>query len=172
MKGGAAGAMLCVATGLALGMAVRERLASRYVLLQQTQDMLSRLRVMLQQERMGLRELLEECAAGLEGSMPDRFRFVAEVLQREPLVAVQEAYHRAESQIPCPGEKRGEKAAMNQLFCEISTGTASMREQAVAACLRRLRPVMEEVEKHRQTGGKLCVQLGLLAGLMAGILLW
>ena len=172
MRGGAAGAMLCVTAGLALGMAVRERWTARYTLLQQTQDMLARLRVILQQERLGLRELLEECAAGHEGGMPDRFRLAAKILHQEPLAALQEAYRRAEMQIPCPGEQRSEKDALHQLFCEVGTGTASMREQAVAACLRRLKPAMEEAEKRCHTGGKLCVQLGLLTGLMMGILLW
>lgn len=172
MRGGAAGAMLCVAAGLAAGMAVRERWAARYTLIYQAQDMLARLRLMLQQERLGLRELLVECAAGLEGGMPERFRLAAEMLREKPLLTLREAYRCAEAQIPCPGEQRGEKEALRQLFGELGTGTAAMREQAVAACLRRLKPAMEETEKRRQTGGKLCVQLGLLAGLMAGIMLW
>ena len=172
MKGGAVGAMLCVAAGLAAGMAVRERWTARYVQLHQTQDMLARLRLMLQQERLGLRELLEECAAGMNGCLPDRFRLTAELLGREPLLPLREAYCRAAAQCPCPGEQRCEKTALRQLFGELGTGTAAMREQAAAACLRRLKPAMEEAQKRQQTGGKLCVQLGMLAGLMAGIMLW
>ncbi|MBE5793804.1 MAG: hypothetical protein E7323_03880 [Clostridiales bacterium] len=172
MTGGAAGAMLCIAAGLAAGMAVRERLLARHMLLHQTQDMLARLRLMLQQERLGLLELLEECCAARGGVMPERFRAVAAMVRQKPLLALREAYQRAEQQIPCPGEKNCDKEALRQLFCELGTGTAAMREEAVAACLRRLKPAMEETEKHHRSGGKLCVQLGLLAGLVAGIMLW
>ena len=172
MTGGAAGAMLCVAAGLAAGMAVRERWTARYALLQQTQDMLARLRLMLQQERLGLCELLEECAQGLDGGMPQRFRQAAEGLRKDPLLPLREAYRLAEAQVPCPGETQCEKEALRRLFGELSTGTAAMREEAVAACLRRLKPAMEDAQKRNQTSGKLCVQLGLLAGLMAGIMLW
>lgn len=172
MRGGAAGAMLCVAAGLAAGMAVRERWTARYAMLQQAQDMLARLRLMLQQERLGLCELLEECAQGLEGSMPQRFRQVADGLRKNPLLSLQEAYRLAEERVYCPGEERAEKEALRRLFGELGTGTAAMREEAVAACLRRLKPAVEDARKRRQTGGKLCVQLGLLAGLMAGIMLW
>ena len=172
MTGGAAGAMLCVAAGLAAGMAVRERWTARHQLLSQTQDMLARLRLMLLQERLGLCELLEESASGLEGAMPDRFRCAAQILRREPLLSLSEAYRRAEAHIHCPGEQRCERVALRQLCSEVSIGTAAMREQAVAACLRRLKPAAEEAQKRRQTGGKLCIQLGMLAGLMAGIMLW
>jgi len=90
--GGAAGAMLCVAAGLAAGMAVRERWTARYALLQQTQDMLARLRLMLQQERLGLCELLEECAQGLDGGMPQRFRQAADGLRKAPLLPLRELF--------------------------------------------------------------------------------
>lgn len=172
MTGGAPGAMLCVAAGLAAGMAVRERWAARHLLISQTQDMLARLRLMLSQERLGLCELLEESAAGMEGGMPDRFRITAKALRKEPLLTLKEAYRQAELQVRCPGEQQCERAALRQLFAEVGTGTAAMREQAAAACLRRLKPAAEEADKRRQTGGKLCVQLGLLAGVMAGIILW
>jgi len=170
--GGAAGALLCVAVGLATGMAVRERWAARYQMLQQAQDMLARLRLMLTQERLGLCELLEECTAGREGCMAERFRITAAHMRKQPLLPLGEAYRKAEEQCCCYGEERCERAALRQLFSELGTGTAAMREQAVAACLRRLKPAAEEAERRRLTGGKLCVQLGLLAGIMAGIMLW
>lgn len=172
MISGAAGALLCVAAGLAAGMAVRERWEARYQLVHQTQDMLARLRLMLTQERLGLCELLEECTARQEGCMAQRFRTTASLMRKKPLLALGAAYRQAEMQHRCPGEKQCERTALRQLFDELGTGTAAMREQAAAACLRRLKPVAEEVEKRRQTGGKLCVQLGLLAGIMAGIMLW
>jgi len=122
MTGGAAGAMLCVAAGLAAGMAVRERWTARHQLLSQTQDMLARLRLMLLQERLGLCELLEESASGLEGAMPDRFRCAAQILRREPLLSLSEAYRRAEVQIHCPGEQRCERVALRQLCSEVGSG--------------------------------------------------
>ena len=49
---------------------------------------------------------------------------------------------------------------------------AFWREQAVAAAMRRLKPVVEQARKSAHTGGKLCMQLGVLLGLMLGIALW
>ena len=47
-----------------------------------------------------------------------------------------------------------------------------MREQAAAACIRRLKPLAEKAQQEAEKAGKLCVQLGMLLGLMAGIILW
>lgn len=169
---GAAGALLCVAAGLCAGMAVREKWTARHRLLAQTQEMLTRLRLLLSQERMGLSELLQECAQCAGEGMPLRFGCVAETLRREPLLTLSEAYRKAEAQVSLPGEGAQEKAALRQLFGELGMGTAAMRETAVAGCLRRLKPIAEETERRCRTGGRLCVQLGLLAGIMAGIILW
>ncbi len=169
---GAPGALVCTVAGLAAGMAVRELWAAREQLLCQTQDMLTKLRLLLQQERMGLCELLEECAAGLEGGMPERFRLAAQRLRCEPLSSLEAVYRQAEAAVRCSGEQRIEKAAMRRLFSELGSGTAAMRERAVASCLRRLAPAEEKAKKRQDTGGKLCVQLGLLAGAMVGIMLW
>ena len=169
---GAAGALLCVAAGLSLGMAVREKWTARHLLLSRTQELLSRLRLLLSQERMGLCELLLECAAGQEGGMADRFAATAEKLRQEPLLTLAEAYRLAEKQLPLPGEGPQEKAALRQLFCELGMGTAAMREAAAAGCLRRLKPAAEEAERRCRSGGRLCVQLGMLAGVLAGIILW
>ncbi len=172
MMAGAAGALLCVAAGLSLGMAVREKWTERHRLLTQTQEMLSRLRLLLAQERLGMCELLTGCAAGLDGGMARRFTLVAEILRREPLLSLAEAYQQSEKQLSLPGEGTSERAALRQLFGELGMGTAAMREAAVAGCLRRLKPAAEEAERRFRSGGKLCVQLGMLAGIMAGIILW
>lgn len=171
MIAGAAGALLCVTVGLSLGMAVREKWNARNRLLNQTQEMLTKLRILLSQERLGMCELLETCADGGEG-MPGRFAFVAEQLRKEPLLSLPDAYRQAEMQMRLPGEGAQEKAALEQLFADLGMGTAAMREAAVANCLRRLKPAAEEAERRSRTGGRLCVQLGLLAGAMAGIILW
>lgn len=172
MIAGAAGALLCVAAGLSLGMAVRERWTARHRMLQQTQELLARMRLMLLEERLGLCELLEACAAGRNDGIGQRFCSVAQQLRSEPLTNLADAYRRAEAQLHISGEMAPEKAALRQLFGDLSVGTAAMREQAAAACLRRLKPVAEEAQRRAQTGSRLCVQLGLLAGLMAGIMLW
>jgi hypothetical protein len=139
-------------------------------LLDQTQEMLTRLRLLLSQERLGMCELLEACADG--GGMGERFAAVAAQLRQEPLLPLPDAYRRVARQCRLPGECAQERAALEQLFGDLGMGTAAMREAAVASCLRRLKPAAEEAEKRSRTGGKLCVQLGLLAGAMAGIILW
>ena len=50
-------------------------------------------------------------------------------------------------------------------------GTAR-RAQAAAACLRRLKPLAQAAREGAEASGKLCMQLGVLLGLMAGIALW
>lgn len=172
MIAGAAGALLCVAAGLSLGMAVRERWMSRYRMLQQTREILTRMRLRLQEERLGLCELLEACAAGRKDGISQRFCSVARQLRTEPLTNLADAYRLAEAQLHISGEMAQEKAALRQFFGDLAVGTAAMREQAAAACLRRLKPVEEEAQRRAQTGSRLCVQLGMLAGLMAGIMLW
>lgn len=169
---GAAGALLCVAAGLSLGMAVREKWNARCRLLTQTQEMLTKLRILLSQERLGMCDLLEACAADGGEGMPGRFALVAEQLRQEPLLSLTDAYRQAVEQLRLPGEGRQEKLVLEQLFADLGMGTAAMREAAVASCLRRLKPAAEEAERRSRTGGRLCVQLGLLAGAMAGIILW
>lgn len=61
---------------------------------------------------------------------------------------------------------------MEQLFSQLGAGTAAMRERAVSACLRRLGPLMDSAQREAENGGKICMQLGMLLGLMAGIILW
>lgn len=168
---GAAGALLCVAAGLSMGMAVREKWDARRRLLAQTQEMLAKLRILLTQERLGMCELLEACAEDGDG-MPRRFAAVAEQLRQTPLLPLRDAYRQAAVQIRLPGECAEEKAAMEQLFGDLGMGTAAMREAAVASCLRRLKPAAEDADRRSRNGGKLCVQLGLLAGAMVGIILW
>ena len=76
----------------------------------------------------------------------------------------------AESAVPW--EQEEEKSAMDSLFAQLGTGTAAMRERTVAACIRRLKPVCEKAYTEAEKGGRLCMQLGMLLGLMTGIALW
>ena len=61
---------------------------------------------------------------------------------------------------------------MRALYLQLGSGTAAMRAQAAAACLRRLRPLEEDARREAEKGGGLVMRLGLLLGLMAGIALW
>ena len=65
---GAAGALLCMALGTALGAGLKERRCARLRLLENEVELLARLRLMILEERLGLPALLRACAAdGGEG---------------------------------------------------------------------------------------------------------
>lgn len=172
MTGGAAGALLCCGAGMSLGMALREKWQARALLLAQTQELLARLRLLLTQERLGMCELLEECALGDQRGMAQRLCVTAECLRREPLQTLGEAYACACARVRLPGEGAAEKAALFRLFEELGLGSAAMKEAAVASCLRRLKPISAEAERKAAMGGKCCIRLGLLGGLVVGIMLW
>ena len=174
---GAAGALCCLAAGTAAGSWMRERRLARWRMLHGEIDALSGMRILLEQERPALPELLEECAgyvscgSGAE-QVVQRLRLAAGILVEEPLLGTGDAYALACARTYAPWEKQEERMAMEMLFRQLGTGTASMREQAAASCLRRLRPLAEEARTEAEKGGRLCMQLGLLLGVMAGIALW
>lgn len=174
---GAAGALCCMAAGTALGSWMRMRRMSRLNMLRAALEMLNAMRLLLETERLSLPELLETCAeyAGAgEGAkiVSDRLRSTAELLRQQPLEGVSYAYTFACAQNAAAWEQDEEKAALESLFNQLGTGTAAMKEQAAAACIRRLKPVCEKAQAEAEKGGKLCMQLGMLLGLMAGIALW
>ena len=174
---GAAGALCCLAAGAALGGWLRERRRARFSMLRAEMEMLGGMRLLLEQEKPAIPELLSLCAtyasekAGAE-IVARRLMLVSEVIVTEPLLGLSQAYARACAQIPAPWEQEEEKAAMETLFLQLGSGTAAMREQAAAACLRRIRPLVLSAQHEAETGGRLCMQLGVLLGLMAGIALW
>jgi len=174
---GAAGALCCLAAGSALGGWMRLRRMTRLNMLHALLDMLNAMRMLLETERMALPELLESCAdyAGTgEGAqiMRNRFCHAAHQLRQEPLEGMASAYAFACAQSQNAWEQEDEKAALESLFAQLGSGTAAMREQAAAACIRRLKPICEKAHAEAEKGGKLCIQLGMLLGLMAGIALW
>lgn len=170
---GAAGALMCMAAGTALGVAVRERRYARLRLIENELELLARLRLMLLEERLGLCQLLRECAAiGERGIFPRRMELTARTLENDPLTGSGNAYLQACHAAPAAWEQGEEKAALKALFNQLGTGTAAMREQAVASCMRRLRPCADHARSRAESGGKLFMQLGLLLGLMLGIALW
>ena len=174
---GAAGALCCLAAGTAMGSWMRERRMSRLRMLDALSDALGGMRLLLEQERPALTELLSDCAGYIsDGNGAEqaarRLRLTAEILEQEPLRGVADAYASACAKVYAPWERQEERAAMEMLFRQLGCGTAAMREQAAAACIRRLRPLAEEARKEAEKGGKLCMQLGMLLGLMAGIALW
>lgn len=170
---GLAGAIFCTLAGAAVGGALKERQHARLRLLESESEMLAQLRIMLIEERMGLGQLLVECAAlGGDSLFARRLRYAAKALDQEPLGGLERAYGKASDALPLYAETREDKAAMLHLFRQLGNGTSAMREQAVAAAMRRLKPVVEQARKSAHTGGKLCMQLGVLLGLMLGIALW
>ena len=160
---GAAGALCCLLAGTAAGSWLRDRRLRRLRTLRARLDVVASLRLMLEQERMGLTELLCQCAhyapTGPGGEQVSRrLLWGAHALVQEPLLSLGDAYAQACAQIPIPWEKAEEREAM--------------RAQAAAACLRRLRPLEEDARREAEKGGGLVMRLGLLLGLMAGIALW
>lgn len=174
---GAAGALCCLMAGTALGSWLRERRITRFQMLRAETEMLGGMRLMLEQERLSIPELLTISATyASNGSGAQeaarRFMLASEALVREPLVGLPAAYAQACARISAPWEQTEERSAMEQLFSQLGTGTAAMREQAVSACLRRLKPLVESSRVEAENGGRMCMQLGMLLGLMAGIILW
>lgn len=174
---GAAGALCCAAAGMALGVWMREKRMARFHMLQAMMEALGGMRLLLEQERPALPDLLMQgarYAGGGQGAQQaaDRLKRAAEHLMGNPILSVSEAYARACAEYPAPWERAEEKAALEMLFFQLGSGTAAMREQAAAACVRRLRPIADAARQEAETGGRLCMQLGLLLGLMAGIALW
>ena len=170
---GPAGALCCLTAGAALGSWMKQRRLLRLSFLRSAVDALCAMRLMLEEQRPALPELLEGCAACASGEvLPQRLRLAARHLRQEPLAGVEGAWKAACAQTVVPWEQEEEKAALERLFIQLGTGTAAMREQAVAACLRRVKPLCEKAQQEAEKSGRLCMQLGLLLGLMAGIALW
>lgn len=174
---GRGGRAVLPAGGYGGGSWLRDRRLRRLRTLRARLDVVASLRLMLEQERMGLTELLCQCAhyapTGPGGEQVSRrLLWVAHALVQEPLLSLGDAYAQACAQIPIPWEKAEEREAMRALFLQLGSGTAAMRAQAAAACLRRLRPLEEDARREAEKGGGLVMRLGLLLGLMAGIALW
>ncbi len=174
---GAAGALCCLAAGTAVGGWMKIQRSARLELLRSAVEMLNAMRLLLETERLSLPELLETCAEHGGSSeaaqlIRRRFRRAAQHLRQEPLSGVSAAYTAACACHPCSWEHAEERAALENLFAQLGSGTAAMREQAAAACIRRLKPLCEKAQADAEKGGRLCIQLGMLLGLMAGILFW
>lgn len=174
---GVAGALLCLLAGTALGAGMKDRRQARLKLLQAETEAVGGMRLLIQQEKPGLPQLLrlsaDYAATGYGADqVVRRLLYTADRLQKEPSIGLERAYAAACNAVPASFEKEGERAAMEMLFSQLSNGTAAMREEAASACLRRLKPLQENALSEAGRGGRLCVQLGMLLGAMAGILLW
>lgn len=171
---GAAGALCCLACGTGVGLYLREGRRARLRLLLAYTDMLSGLRVLLMQERLGMGELLRRGAelAGGDERLGQRMTHTVTALGERPLEGVWGAYQAACAAVPIAWERAEERELISALFQKLGSGTAAMRQEAVSACLRRLRPLEEQVRKRLEQNGRLCVQLGMLLGLMLGVALW
>ena len=174
---GLSGALMCMAAGTAAGSWMRERRMARWRMLAAELDVLGGMRLLLEQERPALTDLISECAGyvsqgtGAE-QVAQRLKTSAQLMRHSPMLSLVEAYDLACGQIRAPWEHEEEQAAMSILFRQLGVGTASMREQAAAACMRRLKPLEETARADAEKAGRLCMQLGMLLGLMAGIALW
>ena len=172
---GAAGAALCLAAGTAVGFAMRQNGRARLMLLQAETDMLGGMRLLLAEERLSMGGLLARCAALVPVSarpLGERMAQTAKELERNPLAGVEGAYRAACEAYPIPWEREEEREQLSALFCRLGTGSAAMRERAVAACLRRLAPTLARAREKCEQSGRLCVRLGMLLGLTLGIALW
>ncbi|MCI6376910.1 MAG: stage III sporulation protein AB [Clostridiales bacterium] len=173
---GAAGALCCLLAGTAAGSWLRDRRLKRAQTLCTEMEAIGGMRLLLEQERLGLPELLEESARYAVGDsgerVAERLTATARALEQEPLLGVEQAYRQACARSPIPWERQEERDAMEALFMQLGSGTAAMRAQAAAACLRRLKPLAQAAREGAEASGKLCMQLGVLLGLMAGIALW
>lgn len=174
---GATGAMLCFGAGTAAGLYMRAARKRRLELLCAEADMLCGLKLLLCEERLGLGELVERCAALLPDGeafapLSRRLAATAAALKKQPLLGVAGAYARAADEHPIAWEGAEEREALTALFGRLGTGTAAMREQAAASCLRRIKPLIERARERSETGGRLCVRLCMLVGLMLGVALW
>lgn len=174
---GAAGALCCLTAGTALGGWMRERRLCRLHMLRGEIEALGAMRLLLEQERPAMPDLLLACAGYVPGgpggdTVARRLTLASRALAAEPLSGLTGAYAQACAQAPAPWERMEERAAMEMLFRQLGSGSAAMRGQAAAACARRLKPLEEAARDEAESGGRLCVQLGVLLGLMAGILLW
>ena len=174
---GAAGALCCLAAGTAAGSWMRERRLARWRMLTAEIDALGGMRLLLEQERPALTELVSDCAGYVSAGcgaeqVAKRLQLTAQLLAEKPLLGVADAYLSACLMVSAPWEKQEERLAMEMVFRQLGCGTVSMREQAAAACIRRLRPLAEQAHADAEKGGRLCMQLGMMLGLMAGIALW
>ncbi|MBR5547744.1 MAG: hypothetical protein IKU70_12305 [Clostridia bacterium] len=174
---GAAGALCCLAAGTAMGSWLKIRRMTRLDMIRAAMDSLNAMRLLLETERLPLPDLLENSTAYTGGGhgaecMRRRFEYTAQQMRTNPLEGIPAAYRAACAAHAAPWEQEEEKAALESLFAQLGCGTAAMREQAAAACIRRLKPVEEKARAEAEKGGKLCIQLGMLTGLVAGIILW
>lgn len=174
---GAAGALLCLLAGTAFGAGIKDRRQARFKLLQAESEAVGGMRLLIQQEKPGLPQLLRQSADyAATGYGADqlvrRLLFTADQMEKEPSIGLEKAYAAACDAVPAAFERTEERAAMEMLFSQLGSGTAAMREEAASSCLRRLKPLQENALAEAGRGGRLCVQLGMLLGAMAGILLW
>lgn len=170
---GAAGALLCMALGTALGAGLKERRCARLRLLENEVELLARLRLMILEERLGLPALLRACAAdGGEGlfaggwkKQPSFWKSTRWPVCGRPIVRPFP---------PCRFQRKSRRKRPSW------TRFSPNWERAPPPCGNRRRPAPSEscgpfrIRRREQAekGGKLLMQLGLLFGLMAGIALW
>lgn len=174
---GAAGAMCSLALCTGAGLWARQRARDRFETVLAWTELLESMRLLLSQERLPMHELLWQSArmgrtTGAGAKPSERVRQAGQALADAPSLTVAQAYAEACARYPISCEAQEEKLALETLFSQLSSGTAAMREQAVAGCLRRLQMTEEKARQKAEQSGTLYARLGALGGLMLGIALW
>ena len=129
---GAAGALCCLAAGTALGSWLRDRRLARWRMICAEIDALGGMRLLLEQERPAVPELLAACAGYVsctEGAeqVAFRFRLAAKKMAEEPFVSVAEAYAFACTQVAAPWEKQEERTVMDSCGGSLRSGAAGRK---------------------------------------------
>ena len=162
---GAVGAMACVLACTFAGFLAKDRCNARLASLEGWSEALDVLRLLLEEERLPIDELLRETADGIADCDASRaLRTVADRLARSPRLTVGEAF---------AGVKPAHAPAeLSALFRQLGTGTVAMRAQAAEQARRRLERAAEQARKAAAVNGALYAKLGLLGGLTLGVALW
>ena len=162
---GAIGAMACVLVCTFAGFCARDRCNARLQELEQWSEALDVLRLLLEEERLPIDELLRETAGSIgDCNAAAILREASARLARSPSLTVSEAFAGIPD-VALPAE-------LAALFRQLGTGTAAMRMQAVEQARRRLERAAEQARKAAATNGALYAKLGLLGGLTLGVALW
>lgn len=163
-------ALLCALAGTAAGWYARERSLRRFALLLDWLDALAAVRLLLVEERLAIPALLRQAAEAVarpQSPVSIALEAAGERLSAAPGLTVMQAFG---DSLPTAG--REETAALWGMLRLLGTGSAAMREQAVAACVRQLKPLSERAREKLQSDGKLFLRLGALGGVALGIAIW
>ena len=162
---GAFGALACTAFCTFAGLYARDRCRTRLAALESWTAALATMRLLLEEERLPLDDLLDEASQAVRDTEAGHaLRRIASALTIDPSLTLMQAFDAA------PVET--ERAVLAACFRQMGSGTAAMRAQAVEQAQRKLTLCEERTRQKAETNGVLYAKLGLLGGLTLGIALW